>query len=873
MSNLPMSGFSSLLQSLAATCTAKLRVGVAALLCVVVTGCGGGADAPPPPEPTSPGAVAPVITQQPAAVSVAVGQPVSFSVAATGTAPLTYQWQRNGAAIDGATSSTYALSTTALADSGAVFRAIVSNVAGSATSSDATLTVVTAAPVLTITPQPANSTVVAGASASFTVGGTCSTGTLQIQWQRLVGSAFADIAGATTVAYTLTASSADNGAQFRANLSCSGQSTTASQAATLIVGTPTAITLSALTLNGLSDPAHVNANSIVRLSSGDFVFTSGNRLKRLSADLSSITVYSGAVPLTSGPAIDGAATVATYGNQLRISVAANDLIYVADVDNEIIRRVAADGSVTTIAGSAQQSGSVNGTGAAARFSQLGLIATGPDGNLYVVDAFTIRGVTPAGVVTTYAGSGALGTSDGPAATATFNGFSGLTVAPNGDLYVGSGNLLRRILRSGSAAGNVETLAGNGSSTGEDGTGTAASLASPAALLLSGSTLYFLDETGRMRTLDIGTRVVTTFSGSTSSGTGSMVDGPASVARFRGSPSSMVALPAGGFMVADSGPIRQVTSTGTVTTITADYVTTGTEGTAVLKNASFLFATNDAQTMTADGHGNVFVFSQIGREVRRVDSAGNVSIMAGLAPAFAGNIDGIGTAAQFASYGGAIAAAPDGTVYASDSYGIRRIGTDAATTMFAGSATASGFADGDRNTGRFGVAPVGLAVGPNGDVFVTDGSFRIRRVDATGTITTFAGSISQSARIDGPLATARFGTPTKLTFAPDGTLFVVDGTTLRKITTDGNVSTIAGAPALSGGIVVDATGTLYGLAASGLYSVSATGVSTLLVPSGDDLVLGNVSPVIGRAINGIGLYGAKQLVLFTLTGVGVLVNLP
>jgi hypothetical protein len=311
----------------------------------------------------------------------------------------------------------------------------------------------------------------------------------------------------------------------------------------------------------------------------------------------------------------------------------------------------------------------------------------------------------------------------------------------------------------------------------------------------------------------------------------------------------------------------------VTTIAASYVTTGREGTAVLKNASFIFATNDAQTLTADGHGNVFVFTQIGRELRRIDSSGKVSTMAGLPSGFAGNVDGIGTAAQFTAAGGPLAVAADGTVYASDQYGIRRIGTDNAVTMYAGSPTVSGFADGDRSTGRFGIPPQGLAVAPNGDVFVTDGSFRIRRVDSTGTITTFAGSISQSAAIDGPLATARFRSPTSMAFAPDGTLYVLDGSSLRKITTDGNVSTIPGAPSLDGGMVVDSTGTVYGLSATGLYAVTPAGVATLLVASGDDLVLGNVSPVIGRVIGGLGLYGAKQLVMFTFTGVGVLVTLP
>ncbi len=98
------------------------------------SGSGGSGNTPPP-------AVAPSITSQPGDQSITAGQAASFSVIASGTAPLTYQWQRNGVPITGATGSTYSLSSAALADSGAQFIVIVSNSAGSATSNAAKLTV------------------------------------------------------------------------------------------------------------------------------------------------------------------------------------------------------------------------------------------------------------------------------------------------------------------------------------------------------------------------------------------------------------------------------------------------------------------------------------------------------------------------------------------------------------------------------------------------------------------------------------------------------------------------------------------------------------------------------------------------------------
>ncbi|MFM8944645.1 MAG: PQQ-dependent sugar dehydrogenase [Actinomycetota bacterium] len=95
---------------------------------------------------------APTITQQPTGLTVSSGAPATFSVVASGTAPLAYRWQRNGVDIPGATGASYTLTSASLADSGATFRSIVSNGDGSATSASATLTVVTnTAPVATIT--------------------------------------------------------------------------------------------------------------------------------------------------------------------------------------------------------------------------------------------------------------------------------------------------------------------------------------------------------------------------------------------------------------------------------------------------------------------------------------------------------------------------------------------------------------------------------------------------------------------------------------------------------------------------------------------------------------------------------------------------
>ena len=159
--------------------------------------------------------VAPTITTQPANQTVTEGQTAAFTVVATGTAPLNYQWQKNGVNISGATAASYTTPVTTTADSGSTFGVVVSNSVGSVTSTAATLTV-NAAPVApTITTQPANQTVTAGQTAAFTVLAT-GTAPLSYQWQKNG----VNIAGATATRYTTPATTtSDSGSTFRALVS------------------------------------------------------------------------------------------------------------------------------------------------------------------------------------------------------------------------------------------------------------------------------------------------------------------------------------------------------------------------------------------------------------------------------------------------------------------------------------------------------------------------------------------------------------------------------------------------------------------------------------------------------------------------------
>jgi hypothetical protein len=176
--------------------------------------------------------VAPGITTQPASASVVQGNPASFSVTASGTAPLSFQWLKNGTPISGANSNILALAAVTTNDA-ANYSVVVTNVVGSLASSSATLTVVVPPTIVT---QPASAAVVAGSNATFTV---AATGTAPLTYQWLKNGVA--ISGATAATLTLNTVSATDAANYSATVA-NAAGTATSATATLTVNLPPAIT-------------------------------------------------------------------------------------------------------------------------------------------------------------------------------------------------------------------------------------------------------------------------------------------------------------------------------------------------------------------------------------------------------------------------------------------------------------------------------------------------------------------------------------------------------------------------------------------------------------------------------------------------------
>ena len=574
-------------------------------------------------------------------------------------------------------------------------------------------------------------------------------------------------------------------------------------------------------------PTGVAVDSAGNIYVADF----GNQVIRKISPANVVTTLAGNASITNqwgpiGGFADGTGRAARFFNPSGVAVDSAGNVFVADTYNYIIRKVTPAGVVTTLAGSPGTYGSADGTGSAARFKNPSGLTVDSNGNIYVADTgnFTIRKVTPAGVVTTLAGStGAGGSIDGTGSVARFFEPTGVSVDSAGNVYVADyGN---STIRKVTPAGMVSTLVGSpGVFGGADGMGSAAQLNLPRGVAVDNAgNVYVADS--RNNTLRKVTPVglVTTLAGS-AGGIGN-VDGTGSAARFD-QPNSVAVDSVGNAYVADTdnNAIRKVTAMGVVTTL-AGGVWGVADGTG--KSAGFDFPSGIA----VDSAGNVYVADTSSSTIRKVTSAGVVTTLAGVAgPENRGSTDGTGSEARFNEPTGIVVDSV-GNVYVADwgNVTIRKMTQTGVVTTLAGKPGTSGSADGMGSAARFS-GPWGVAVDGAGNVYVTDisvanGNNTIRKVTPAGVVTTLVGSPGVTGSVDGTGTVARFNSPFGIAADNAGNIYVADSgnTTIRRVTPVGVVTTIGGVAGFVGksdgignsarfafpsGIAVDSAGTLY-----------------------------------------------------------------
>ena len=187
----------------------------------------------------------------------------------------------------------------------------------------------------------------------------------------------------------------------------------------------------------------------------------------------------------------------SFADPFGIAVASDGTIYVADAgESNRIRKISPDGNVTTLAGGSE--GFSDGLGPAASFNTPSALALGPDGNLYVADTGNnrIRKITAEGMVSTVAGDGNAGYVDGPVATAQFNGPIGLTVSGGGDIYVA--DTYNDVIRMITTKGQVTTIAGGGTPGYADGEQKVAMFDTPSGIIVVENSSLIVADTGNRR---------------------------------------------------------------------------------------------------------------------------------------------------------------------------------------------------------------------------------------------------------------------------------------------------------------------------------------------------------------------------------------
>ena len=524
----------------------------------------------------------------------------------------------------------------------------------------------------------------------------------------------------------------------------------------------------------------------VDLSGNVYVADSDNHMIRKISPAGEVTTLAGSPELVGTS--DGSGSNARFNSPQGIACDLAGNLYVADTRNHTIRKISSSGIVTTLAGSADSAGYADGTGSAARFSQPAGLALDSAGNLYVadLDMHNIRKISPAGLVTTLAGSAVdlTGNVDGTGTAARFGVPSGLAADNAGNLYVADSynNNVRKI----SPTGTVTTVVSNGS---------AATFNNPQGIAVDSLGNIFVTS-GTVIDKISPSGAITIQAGSTTDY--GKADGIGTNAFFNQHPEGLAVDSNGIVYVADtrSHTVRKITPTGVVTTLAGSA---GSDGNSVDGPAiDALF--NRPDGVALDGNGNIYVADTTNDTIRKITASGVVTTLAGSVSAWGGT-DGTGSAARFDVPGG-IAADKSGNVFVADtgSFTIRKITPAGVVTTLAGMAREGGNTDGTGSAARFAL-PHSVAVEDNGNIFVADtGNHTIRKITSSGLVTTLAGFPGQKGSTDGVGSAALFYLPQGVALDGAGNVYVADtyNQTIRKITPAGLVTTLAGTAGLSGG---------------------------------------------------------------------------
>jgi sugar lactone lactonase YvrE len=504
-------------------------------------------------------------------------------------------------------------------------------------------------------------------------------------------------------------------------------------------------------------------------------------------------------------------------------------VYIADTYNGVIRKVDATGAITTIAGTPGVGG-YGGDGGPATSAYLNGpcgVAVDSSGNVYIADSGNgrIREVTVSkGEINTVAGNGAYCTGGGaacgdggPATSAGFGGVQSLGVDGSGNVYIADwGN---NEIRKFSVGGNISTVAGNGTwgFSGDGGPATSAELAHPYAVAVdSPGNIFIADASMQIREVTVSTGFINAVAGG---GTGcpgqtdSIGDGCwATKAELWAE--GVAVDSSDDIFIADSPPddiynennpynaIREVTDMYGTPAPVFGFINT------VAGNGTFMFTGNRIPAGNAvlnrpsgaasDSAGNIYIADTENCVVRQVSAASGIITTFAGTPASCGYGGDGGPATSGALSGPSKVAVYAGNVYIADTYNgvIREVDATGVITTIAGTPGVAGYGgDGGPATSAYLNGPCGVAVDSSGNVYIADAdNNRIREVSG-GIIQTVAGNGTAGYSGDGGAATgAELDSPEDVAVDASGNLFIADpgNSRVRRVdASTGIITTVAG----------------------------------------------------------------------------------
>ncbi len=514
-----------------------------------------------------------------------------------------------------------------------------------------------------------------------------------------------------------------------------------------------------------------------------YVADAGNFVvRRIAVDGTINTVAGNGIPTFAGD--NGPATSAQI-DPTAVALDSQGNLYIADGFNFRIRKVDTNGIITTIGGNGREGDEGdNGPATNAEIDFVTDLAVDNAGNVYLADYFNyeVRKIDTTGMMTAFAGgvqSGPIEENAIPATMAVMDP-DGVAFDGSGSLYISDANLFNTTIRRVDlSTGLIYTIAGSGvvGFTGDGGEALAAELDEPAGLAVSGGVVYFADS-ANFRVRKIANYIITTVAG-----TGNRDNGPATNA-FLNFPEGISINGSGDILVADTGnaEAREFKAGGNI------------NGVGQLQGGA-------PYGVTVDRAGNFYLtdeepgFPSQMPHILKVGPDGTTAIIAGNGPdGFYGD-GGPATLAVFDTPRGIAVDAAE-NIYVAD-YGnhrVRKIDTTGNINTIAGNGKAQFSGDNGPATSA-GIDPVDLALDSAGDVLVVDQlNNRIRKITPNGTITTVVGTGSAGYAGDGgPATEAMLAIPTGIAVDGSGNMLIADAgnSVVRRVITGGLITTIAG----------------------------------------------------------------------------------